>query len=284
MAQNFKKCAESSFVKQVLDNNPAGMLITDVEGRIQYVNNAFEKLTGWKQKECIGKTPRIIKSGLQPLGFYKKLWRTIKKNKKAWTGEVVNKKKNGELFNSISQIFPILDEKRKIKAFAGFQTDITQLVSEKEKTKELALFPEENPTPVFRINTKGNVLYANPAAKAFLKTKSRLVPVILKMLEEKKNCVLEWTFGKKTFNFLCVVVEQKKYINVYGTDITQIKHAEKTLLKNKEMIEKEVLKKTQELQKKLAELELFKESVVSAELDLKRLEDENEMLREKIEK
>jgi PAS domain S-box-containing protein len=81
--------------------------------QIQYVNPAFEKITGYNIKEVIGKNPRILKSGEHNNETYKELWSNILEGKE-WTGELINKKKNGELYWSDVTISPIIDENNEI--------------------------------------------------------------------------------------------------------------------------------------------------------------------------
>ena len=73
------------------------IVITDINGDIEYVNPKFTALTGYTFEEVIGKNPRISKSGNTPPEEYKSLWTTIKSGAE-WRGELCNKKKNGELF------------------------------------------------------------------------------------------------------------------------------------------------------------------------------------------
>jgi PAS domain S-box-containing protein len=73
-----------------------GVVVTDVCGKIQYVNSAFTALTGYTREETAGQYPRILKSGSQPVVFYKELWRTIRSGQ-VWHGELVNRRKDGTL-------------------------------------------------------------------------------------------------------------------------------------------------------------------------------------------
>lgn len=117
----------SSAVEQTIDT----ITITDRYGTIEYVNKAFEDITGYTSEEVVGKTPRILKSGIKGLEFYEALWKTILSGK-VFKGEVVNKKKNGELFFEQKTISPIFDKNGNITHFVGTGVDI----SENKRTEE----------------------------------------------------------------------------------------------------------------------------------------------------
>ncbi|MEN6475236.1 MAG: PAS domain S-box protein, partial [Syntrophaceae bacterium] len=73
------------------------VIITDTQGAIQYVNPAFEKITGYTRDDAIGQNPRMLKSGMQDEAFYKELWGVITKGR-TWSGRLVNRRKNGTLY------------------------------------------------------------------------------------------------------------------------------------------------------------------------------------------
>ena len=110
----------SSAVKQ----SPASIVITDIEGNIEYVNPKFTKTTGYTYEEAIGQNPRILKSGEQSPELYKNLWDTITSGKE-WSGAFHNKKKNGELFWESVSISPVVDEDGVITNFLAVKEDIT---------------------------------------------------------------------------------------------------------------------------------------------------------------
>lgn len=111
------------------------ILMTDQEGRIEYVNDKFTEITGYTLEEIKGKTPKILKSGKHSKEFYKKLWNTIKSGK-VWIGEMYNKKKNGEYYWESEKIYPILDNNGKITNFVAIKDDITQQKYLEQKVEE----------------------------------------------------------------------------------------------------------------------------------------------------
>jgi len=128
----------SSAIEQTVDS----IMITDRDGTIEYVNHAFEILTGYTSVEAVGKTPRILKSGTKDQNYYKELWETILSGK-VFKEEVVNKRKNGVLYDEEKTISPIYNQNKTITHFIGTGVDITrrklaetELIEAKEKAEE----------------------------------------------------------------------------------------------------------------------------------------------------
>lgn len=99
-----------SKLSQAVEQSPNSIMITDLDGKIEYVNKSFYETTGFHKNEVIGKSPNILKSGKMPEAMYKEMWQTIKAGK-IWANEIINKKKNGELFWEQVSITPITNEK-----------------------------------------------------------------------------------------------------------------------------------------------------------------------------
>ncbi|GAX61102.1 signal transduction histidine kinase-like protein [Candidatus Scalindua japonica] len=117
--ENLSKLSEA--VKQ----SPNSVMITDIEGNIEYVNPKFTELTGYTVEESLGQTPRILKSGKTPLKDYEHLWKTIKSGEE-WRGEFCNKKKNGVLYWEYTSISPVNNDAGYITHFVAVNEDVTQ--------------------------------------------------------------------------------------------------------------------------------------------------------------
>jgi PAS domain S-box-containing protein len=104
------------------------IVITDVDGRIQYVNPAFELVTGYTRAEAIGQKPSILKSGRHDEAHYTGLWQTIKGGE-TWHGRFINRNKDGRLYEEDATISPIKDPSGTIVNFVAVKRDITQEVS-----------------------------------------------------------------------------------------------------------------------------------------------------------
>lgn len=114
------------------------IVITDTQGKIEYANPKFTEITGYTSAEVIGKNPKILKSGDKSKEEYKILWDTIISGK-VWTGEFLNKKKNGELYIESASIFPLKNNFGEITNYVAIKEDI----GERKKTeKELHNYRE----------------------------------------------------------------------------------------------------------------------------------------------
>ena len=126
MKSNFQK------FKLAAEYAPIHIIFTDLDGKILYANKAVGDVTGYERSEIIGNNPRLWGRQMPP-EFYKKLWKTIKKDKKVFSGEIKNKRKNGELYVALARIAPASDEEGNLAGFVGIEQDIT-----KEKQVDLA--------------------------------------------------------------------------------------------------------------------------------------------------
>ncbi|NUM46974.1 MAG: PAS domain S-box protein, partial [Anaerolineales bacterium] len=122
-----RKEAESQMRLQsaALRSAANGFVITDWEGRIQWVNAALEAMTGYSFEEVVGKNPRIFKSGKQDRAFYEQLWSTILAGR-VWQGELVNRKKGGDFYDEHLTIAPVMDNNGQITHFVAVKEDISE--------------------------------------------------------------------------------------------------------------------------------------------------------------
>lgn len=128
-----------------------GIFITDKRGRIQYVNDAFERMSGFKRTEILGKNPQIFKSEKINLKFYENLWKTIKSGK-GFRGTFVNQRKNNGLFYADNSITPIKNSYGEVINFVGIWKDITkQSEIEKRKDEFMSIASHELKTPLTSI-------------------------------------------------------------------------------------------------------------------------------------
>jgi diguanylate cyclase (GGDEF)-like protein/PAS domain S-box-containing protein len=104
---------------------PDAVMITDAEGIIEYVNPAFEALTGHRRAELLGRTPAVLKSGAQQARFYRRLWRRLLAGR-TFRGVFVNRRKNGRVFYEEEIIRPVLDAKGKVRHFVCSGRDVTR--------------------------------------------------------------------------------------------------------------------------------------------------------------
>ncbi|MBI2418414.1 MAG: response regulator [Ignavibacteriales bacterium] len=137
-----RKTAEEQLSKLTLavQQSPASVIITDIDGNIEYVNPKTLDVTGYTLDELIGKNPRIFSSGELPEYEYKKLWEVISAGNE-WRGEFHNKKKDNTLFWESASISPIKNEKGEVIHYLAVKEDITEkkrILHELIKAKENA--------------------------------------------------------------------------------------------------------------------------------------------------
>jgi PAS domain S-box-containing protein len=101
------------------------IVVTDTNGDIQYVNPAFEKISGYTREEVIGRNPRLLASGEQDSIFYDDLWGTITGGE-VWTGRFTNRKKDGSLYHEEATISPVRDSTGRVTNFVAVKRDVTE--------------------------------------------------------------------------------------------------------------------------------------------------------------
>ena len=112
-------------LSRAVEQSSSTIIITNTSGNIEYVNPKFTQITGYSFEEVIGRNPRILKSGFTSEEEYAGLWQTIISGGE-WHGELLNKKKDGQLFWESVTISPILNDRREITHFVGVKEDITE--------------------------------------------------------------------------------------------------------------------------------------------------------------
>ncbi len=117
-----------------IEQSSSIIIITDVQGKITYVNNRFTQIYGYESAEVIGKTSAILKSGERSSEEYRDFWNTILAGQ-SWHGEFQNRKKNKQLCWVLTSVAPIKDDQGEITHFVSVQDDITL---RKEAEEELA--------------------------------------------------------------------------------------------------------------------------------------------------
>ena len=100
------------------------IIVTDRDGVIRWVNPAFERLTGYAASEAVGQNPRVLNSGQHEPAFFKQMWETIQAGG-VWHGEVINKRKDGNLYTEEMTITPVRDPAGKITHFIAVKQDVT---------------------------------------------------------------------------------------------------------------------------------------------------------------
>jgi PAS domain S-box-containing protein len=117
--------AERERLLSAIDQADEIVLITDAEGTIDYVNPAFERVTGYTRREAIGQNPRMLKSGQQDDAFYRNMWDTLSKGG-VFRGRMINRRKDGIFYTEAVTISPVRDASGRIVNFVSVNRDITE--------------------------------------------------------------------------------------------------------------------------------------------------------------
>ncbi|MDX8390560.1 MAG: response regulator [Mariprofundaceae bacterium] len=118
------KDAKVSRLAAVIEQAEEIVVITNAEGVIEYVNPAFERISGYAIDEVTGQTPQILKSGQHTDKYYAAMWKTLRSGK-TWRGDFINRSKSGDFYEVDQSITPILDDNGEITGFSSVQRDVT---------------------------------------------------------------------------------------------------------------------------------------------------------------
>ncbi|WP_445398908.1 EAL domain-containing protein [Zobellella sp. An-6] len=125
--------------ERVIEASLEGIIITDAEGRIEFVNPAFSHTTGYNPEEVLGRTPAVLSSGRHDGAFYAEMWRTLRE-KGYWRGEIWNRRKSGQLYLELLTITAIRDGEGQTSNYAALFTDITHIRENEDQIRRLAYY------------------------------------------------------------------------------------------------------------------------------------------------
>ncbi len=228
-----RKAAEAQLSKlsRAVEKTADSVLITDQNGIIEYVNPAFEQLTGYTRREVVGKTPAFLKSGKHPAEFYKRLWKTITAGE-VFHGDFVNRRKNGESYYLGATITPIKDASGQVTHFVSTARDITDWKHADDAIKKLAAFPQFNPNPILEFAADGTLCYFNKAAKELSMSFGHANPrdilppeaadFVRTCLETKQSRQrIEVNIADRTIAWSFYPILESRTVHAYGVDVTE---------------------------------------------------------------
>lgn len=137
-----------------------GIVITDNNGKINWVNEAFTKLTGYTKEEVYSQNPNVLKSGVHDNNFYNKLWKTVAAGE-VWEGEIVNRKKDGALYTEEMTITPLKNDNEEITNYIAIKHDITQRKNTQRNLIINKNSVDESSIGIVWINSESELIYAN---------------------------------------------------------------------------------------------------------------------------
>jgi len=187
----------------VIEQSPLTIIITDSEGIIEYINPTGINISGYTSEEIIGKTPRVFNSGKTKKQTYDKLWTTIKSGN-TWTGELLNRKKNGEFIWENVLISPIYDTLGNLSNFVSVREDVTE---KKKNEKELAKYRdhleelvEERTAELKQSEEKYRILAENSEDVVIRYDKNLTIIYINQVIERYFDINYEEIIGKNIFD------------------------------------------------------------------------------------
>jgi diguanylate cyclase (GGDEF)-like protein/PAS domain S-box-containing protein len=122
-----------------VEQSPVSVVITDLNGVIQYVNPKFEQVTGYTASEAVGQNPSVLKSGKTDQSVFDGLWRTLHE-RKLWQGEFINRRKNGDLFYEEAYISPVSDANGVVSRYVAVKLDISERKQIEEQIQHMARY------------------------------------------------------------------------------------------------------------------------------------------------
>ncbi len=167
MAQRKRAEEKIRLQSAALESAANAVVITGRDGIITWVNPAFTKLTGYSPEEAIGQNPRLLKSGTQDRPFYENLWNTILSGQ-VWSGEIVNRRKDGVLYTEEQMITPVRSPEGDITHFIAIKQNITDRKrAEKERARLISVI--EATTDLVGISDpQGHLFYLNKNGRKML--------------------------------------------------------------------------------------------------------------------
>jgi PAS domain S-box-containing protein len=204
-------------LSRAVEASPTSIVITDTQGRIQYVNPKFTEVTGYTFAEAVGQNPRILKTDRTPPEVHRQMWETLLAGRE-WHGEFCNRKKNGEFYWELASISPITDAAGNIAFYVAVKEDITE---RKRVQEELAR--------------------AHDQALEASHYKSELIAKVSHELRTPLSAILGYAefLYKETFapltpqqkHFTAEILDSVKYLNSLINDLLDVSQIERGTVK-----------------------------------------------------
>jgi PAS domain S-box-containing protein len=153
--------AELRKLSLVVEQNPSSIVITDLDGAIEYVNPQFTRITGYALEEVRGRNPRILKSGLTPPETYEEMWGTLTQGR-PWRGELINRKKDGSLHTEMIIITAVTDAAGRPTHYIALKEDISERKRAEAEVRKLSRAVEQAPLSIVITDLTGAIEYVNP--------------------------------------------------------------------------------------------------------------------------
>jgi len=187
-----------------------GIIITDEHGDIIDVNTSFTQITGYSREEVIGKNPRILSSGQQNDAFYAAMWKKIADDD-SWQGEIMNRRKNGEIYAEWLALSTIRDENNKISNYLGIFSDITEQKEHQKYIEHIAHYDALTGLP-------NRVLLADRLKQGMVAAQRRQQPLAVAYLDLDGFKNINDTYGHSVGDKLLMQIAQRMKLVVRNGD------------------------------------------------------------------
>jgi PAS domain S-box-containing protein len=154
--------AERIRLASAVEQTGDSVVITDLAGTIEYVNPAFERISGYGRDEAVGQNPRILNSGRQSAEFYRDLWGGLVQGT-SWSGAIINRRQDGTFYEVEATFSPIRDPNGRVSGYVGVERDVTERERVRLERERLAAAVEQSLDAVLITDAASLVTYANPA-------------------------------------------------------------------------------------------------------------------------
>ncbi len=149
-------------LSRAVEQSPVSVMITDTDGRIEYVNEKFTEVTGYAEEEVLGRNPRVLQSGDTPRDQFRQMWQALT-HEGEWRGQFHNRRKNGELFWESASISAIRDAHGQITHYLAVKEDITERKRAEEELHLAAVVFETSSEGIMVTDAGNRIITVNPA-------------------------------------------------------------------------------------------------------------------------
>jgi diguanylate cyclase (GGDEF)-like protein/PAS domain S-box-containing protein len=178
-----------------------GIMITDASGTIIEVNDTFSLITGYSREEALGENPRILNSDRQDADFYESFWtQLLKKNN--WSGEIWNRRKNGELYAQLMTVSAVCDENDKVLYYVSLFNDISLIKHNEQQLEHIAHFDLLTGLP-------NRVLLADRLEQAMKQSQRRKQSIAVAFLDLDNFKIINDTHGHEVGDELLLLLSQR---------------------------------------------------------------------------
>lgn len=207
-----RKLAEEKLhlAASVFSHAREGIMITTADGTIIDVNEMFSQITGYSRDEALGQTPRLFKSGRHKRTFYAAMWRDLLENG-GWSGELWNRRKNGEIFPEMLTISAVCDSQKRVCQYVALFSDITAIKAHQRELEHLAHFDPLTHLP-------NRVLLADRLQQAMIQTERRGTRLAVAYLDLDGFKTVNDMHGHETGDQLLVALAERMRLTLRESD------------------------------------------------------------------